>query len=280
MPVLGQELFSKGFNLTVGGSAIVANGLHRLGSLVGLVANIGDDPVSKLVWEILGDAEIDRSLIQKQNRPLMKLTVALSYPEDRAFISYVDQDTAFPDLISILEDNSARHLHICSLLAVMDHPEIIQQAHAAGLTVSMDPGWEESALVDQKFLNCLETLDIFFPSESEICKISGNSVPEQAAVDIFSKMQGGILVVKQGAKGAVAYSKEAPQGLHHPAMHVDVVDTTGAGDSFDAGFLFAHLNHQPLATCMKIGTICGSLSTTRAGGIAGFPTWEELEKWL
>ena len=280
LPILGQEIFSEDFTLTAGGSAIVAHGLHRLGVRVGLIADLGNDPISSLIWAILGDLGLDRSLIQKHNQPLKKITVALSYPNDRAFVSYVDLVNVPRNFPTLFRETNLKHLHLCSLLAMKDHPKIIQQAHAAGLTVSMDPGWEESTLTEPAFVKTLWDLDIFLPSESELCKIASEGVTEIAAKTVFSKMENAMLIVKQGEKGSTAYTNEVPQGLHTPALRVDTIDTTGAGDSFDAGFLFAYVKGQDLETCMKTGIICGSLSTTRVGGIAGFPDRKEVEKWL
>ena len=280
LPVLGHEIFSKDFTLTIGGSAIVSHGLNRLGARVGLIADIGNDPISNLIWEILEDLKIDRTLIRKHAIPLRKLTLALSYPNDRAFVTYVDRINEPQNFTEIFKQTSAQHLHLCSLLTILDNSNVIQQAHASGLSVSMDPGWEESALAAPEFLKIIKELDIFLPNESEVCQIAGRDQPDRAAEFVFSQMLDGLLVVKQGAKGAVAYSKHSPQGYRTPALPVDPVDTTGAGDSFDAGFLFANLKNQDLKTCMKTGTICGSLSTNRIGGIAGFPTRKEVDNWL
>jgi sugar/nucleoside kinase (ribokinase family) len=279
-PILGQEIFSKGLTLTVGGSAIVASGLHRLGVKVGLVANLGNDPISKLTWDILGDLGLDRSLIHRFDQPLTQLTVALSYPEDRAFVTYIDLDENRPDIGSLLENTSAQHVHFGSFLAIMDQPGLIQKAHTSGLSTSLDPGWDQSTLVDLKFKQALGGLDIFFPNQLEFSQIADQQQLNLAAKYILDYMEGGLIAVKQGAEGAIAFTADRPKGTHSPAISVNAVDTTGAGDSFDAGFLYAYLNHQTLEDCLKIGVICGSLSTTRIGGIAGFPTIEEVQKWL
>ena len=87
LPVLGTELFADDFTLTVGGSAIVAAGLHRLGARVGLIAELGTDYLSRVMREILDDLGLDRSLIREHGHPLPQVTVALSFPQDRAFVT-------------------------------------------------------------------------------------------------------------------------------------------------------------------------------------------------
>ncbi|MCB9456830.1 MAG: carbohydrate kinase family protein [Anaerolineaceae bacterium] len=88
-----------------------------------------------------------------------------------------------------------------------------------------------------------------------------------------------MVVVKQGAAGATLYRKDAPP-LHVPAIPVTPVDTTGAGDSFDAGFLDAFVRGDSLAVCMQIGSICGGLATTASGGATALPSRMEVETWL
>ena len=132
MPELGKEIFAGDFRITPGGSAIVAIGLHRLGARVGLIADLGSDPLSELLWQMLGDLGVDRSLIIRHAYPLPQVTVALSFPEDRAFVTRFQRSDSKPDLKSILLRNPTRHLHLCSFLAALDALESTQIAHQAG----------------------------------------------------------------------------------------------------------------------------------------------------
>ena len=150
MPELGKEIFAGDLIISPGGSAIVAIGLHRLGAKVGLIADLGSDPLSKLIWEQLGDLGLDRSLITQHPYPLPQVTVALSFPEDRAFVTRFQRPEKYPNLKSILQANPTKHLHLCSFLTALDAPEYPQIAHAAGATISMDPGWDEIALQNTK----------------------------------------------------------------------------------------------------------------------------------
>jgi len=114
-PMLGEEIFARDFVLTLGGSAIVAIGLHRLGAKVGLIANLGNDLVSRIAWELLGDFGLDRSLIRRLPHPLTQITVALSYPEDRAFITHYQRPDNPIDITEIIETQKANHIHLCSI---------------------------------------------------------------------------------------------------------------------------------------------------------------------
>lgn len=278
MPTLGTEIFAGDFTVAVGGSAIVAAGLHRLGARVGLIADLGNDPMSDLVRKMLDDMSVDRTLIRDHPYPLPQVTAALSFPHDRAFVTRFRRPDDVVDLSAVLRDHPAKHLHISSFLAALDNPKAPQIAHDAGLTVSFDPGWDETALHDARLHGIIANLDIFLPSVSELCHIMQQEKVEVALQQAADSMKDGIVVMKQGKAGAVAYGSDTYETVS--ALSVNTVDTTGAGDSFNAGFLFGYAQKQPLTRCLQYGAICGSLSTTRTGGATAAPTYDEVEQWL
>ena len=146
IPTLGTEVFAGDLNVAVGGSAIVAAGLHRLGLRVGLIADLGTDPFSQIVRNLLDDLGLQQRLIREHPHPLPRTTVALSFPSDRAFVTRFQAPDSPIDLGKTLGNHPARHLHICSFLAALETPAAADLAHANGMTVSMDPGWDERAL--------------------------------------------------------------------------------------------------------------------------------------
>jgi sugar/nucleoside kinase (ribokinase family) len=279
-PALGKEIFAADLKLSAGGSAIVAAGIHRLGRKVGLVASLGSDPISDLLWQLLGELGLDRSLITRHPGALHQLTVGLSYPHDRAFITRFEHPASPPDLASILTAHPARHLHLCSYLAALEVPDACRLAHAAGMSVSLDPGWDEHALRDPSLLALIKDLDFFMPNRPELELIADSEDCGQAAGALLSRMGHGRIVMKNGDRGASLYSHDSQENLHLPALPVTVVDTTGAGDAFDAGFLSACVQGLPLKDCMQYGIICGSLAVTASGGTAGIPDLEEVNQWL
>jgi len=279
-PMLGEEIFARDFVFTLGGSAIVAIGLHRLGAKVGLVADLGNDLVSRIAWELLGDFGLDRSLIRRLPHPLTQITVALSYPQDRAFITHNQRPDESIDIAEIIEAQKAHHIHLCSSLTALENPNIPQIAHSFGATVSMDPGWDMDSFNDPNLMNLISELDYFLPSQNELMQITRTEDLEQAAEKVLAIMGSGKLVIKTGSKGARLYSNEIEGDLQVPAIPVTAIDTTGAGDSFDAGFLYAVKQNLPLKTCMQYGAICGGLATTALGGATAFPTHSEVKEWL
>ncbi len=278
MPTLGMEIFAGGFTVAVGGSAIVAAGLQRLGARVGLIADLGNDAMSGMTRVLLDELGIDRTLIREHPHPLPQVTAALSFPEDRAFVTRFEKPDTPVDLEAVLRQYPAKHLHICSFLAAFDMPDAPRIAHDAGLTISFDPGWDEAALRDPIIHAMLPQLDLFLPSKSELCYMMETEDAEEALEQVAARMPQGLIVMKNGKQGAVAY--RTTQREHVQALAVTPVDTTGAGDSFDAGFLFRYVAGDTLTNCLRYGAICGALSTTKPGGATAAPTHEEVQEWL
>ncbi len=148
MPCLGEELFAENLTFGIGGCTIVANGLQRLGVKVGLAADLGNDPISHIMWHLLEEKGLDCSLIRKHPMPITQLSVALSYPKDRAFVTCFQRPQEPLKLADLLEKHPSRHVHICSLLTALECTQAVQIAHAHGATVSLDPGWDEIGLKD------------------------------------------------------------------------------------------------------------------------------------
>ena len=154
------------------------------------------------------------------------------------------------------------------------------------MTSSFDTNWDPDRRWDD-IDAMLATTDVFLPNEREAALISGVIDPLEAAHALVSRAAAAgrdaeaaplTVVVKLGADGALAVrGKEA---LRVPADRVEVVDATGAGDSFDAGFLYGFINGRPLAECLALGVACGSLSVRAIGGVEGQATLEEAEGLL
>jgi len=280
MPALGEEIFAEDLTIAPGGSAIAAIGMQRLGVRVGLAADLGSDVFSGILWELLQTYELDRSLIRRLPQPLPQVTVAISFPEDRAFLTRFAAAGDPLDTQTLLQESGARHLHVGSFLPLFQCPEIVQNAHAAGMTVSLDPGWDEEGLRDPRLQQAVRDLDFFLPSRSELCFFAGEQDPDSAAIKVAGMMDHGALIVKCGALGARAYLQPDGTRIQTAALDVEVVDTTGAGDAFDAGFLAACLEGLPIEESMRWGTTCGSLAATGIGGPGSLPHREELFQWL
>jgi len=170
-----------------------------------------------------------------------------------------------------------QHLHVSSFY-LQDRlgpgaAAVFERARAAGLTTSLDPGHDPSGRWGGGIREALEHVDVFFPNEVELRGLGGSEDAAESLGRLDNKRT--LVVAKLGAAGAMLLDRGRP--LHVPGFTVAAVDTTGAGDSFDAGFLHAWLRGAPLADCLRLGSACGALSTLGLGGTARQPTLEEAE---
>jgi sugar/nucleoside kinase (ribokinase family) len=204
------------------------------------------------------------------------LSVVLSKGEDRATLSALG---AIADLRAGMIDHallrSARHVHVSSYFLqtglAADLPSLFREAREAGGTTSMDPNWDPAGEWDGGLLSLLAQTDCFLPNSVEARSITGVDDIDIAALTLAER--GSIVAVKFGQGGGLALWGD--EVVRSESIPTDVVDTTGAGDSFDAGFLAGRLAGLPLSRCLQLAVACGSLSTRAAGGTAAQPTMGE-----
>jgi sugar/nucleoside kinase (ribokinase family) len=283
LPAFGQvEKVVEDATLTLGSSsAIFACGASRLGLRVGLTGKVGDDDLGRFVLRSLQERGVDTTPVVVDSRIKTGLTVHLCRTDDRAMLTYLGSIAALrateidPRLVT-----RARHLHLGSYFLQTgirdDLAEIFGSARAAGATVSLDPGWDPSQTWNGALRQILTLVDLFLPNDQEAIHIAGTSDLESALDDLSGKSP--LVAVKLGAQGAVA--RRGREKAYCPGFNVAAVNTTGAGDSFNAGFVYAYLHQRNLATCLRWGCACGALATTEIGGIAGQPTVPEVEALL
>ncbi len=266
-PQPGEEAFATALTREAGGGAPqTAAGLARLGQDVTLMGPVGKDPWVRQRLEQLG---LRTSGLREHATEPTGTTVAVSMPGERSFFTYRGANR---DVEAVLRSVSeADHLHIA---AVCD-AELLCWLCKRAKTVSVDAGWNPEWLYQEAVQHALRHVSWFLPNEIEAAALTGESQP-QAMVQRFDEL-GIRAAVKLGATGSAAW--ESGRYLQVPSIRVEAADTTGAGDCFDAGFLDAWLRGEPLAECLRAGNICGALSTREVGGMRGFPTREEMNKW-
>ncbi len=277
-PVFGQEerLVEEG-TLTVGGSgAIMACAAARLGLRVGFVGVVGDDPFGMFMRVELESRGVDlRGLLVDPHRPT-GITVVLSRGDDRAILT---APGTISDLRGSLIDadllRTARHIHVSSYFlqrALRENlPGLFGEVRAAGVSTSVDPNWDPEQRWDGGLLGLLSQTDLFLPNSAEARAITGIDDIDVAAESLAGR--GGTVAIKFGDGGGMVVRGE--DAIRVPGIAVNVIDTTGAGDTFDAGYLAGHLAGWPMQRCLALANICGGLSTQAAGGVAAQPTMDE-----
>jgi sugar/nucleoside kinase (ribokinase family) len=274
LPRLGADLFGTGFDMVPGAVFYTALALHRLGVRAGWACDFGDDFASRFVQEAARREGIDGSLFHLHDRPLRRVSVAFSYAHDRGFISYQDPLPNHSP-IPLIERH---HPRIVLLSHLRYGPELLaltEATHACGGLVYMDCQARPETLDDPEVVAALRAVDIFAPNREEALLLTGAATTEQALARLAELTP--LVVVKCGADGALA--RRGDEIASVPSIAVTVVDTTGAGDCFNAGFMDGYLRGQPLELCLRRGNICGGLSTTTRGGGA-LPTAAQVEEWM
>ena len=275
--------------LVLGSSAgICASGLARLGVDVALVARVGGDLFGDQTIRLLQGNGVDTAGVLRTDAPT-GISVILSAADDRAILTLTGAMTTLTagdvrglltDLPTTTLEPAEGHLHVASfflLPGLADGlPGLLAHARAAGLTTSLDTNWDPA----ERWVGieaCLPHLDVLLPNAAEAVAIArslGADVADAEAAARVLAARGPVVAVKDGAAGGFAVAGD--RLVRSPGLAVEVVDTTGAGDSFDAGFLCAWLAGEDLDTALRWGTAAGSLSTRGFGGTGGQPTRVEL----
>jgi sugar/nucleoside kinase (ribokinase family) len=241
------------------------------------VLSLTDAPVLSRTVRALAARGVDTRRIARSEQLKTGATISLSTAHDRALLT-------FPGTIAALESSridpawfaEARHVHVASYFLqprlASGLADLLAVARRTGATISLDTGWDPAERWDGGLPAVLEQVDIFLPNEIEARCITGLPHVEEALERLAGKVP--VVVIKLGAQGAIA--RRAQEIARVPSLPVEVVDTTGAGDSFDAGFVYGYLQGLPLTECLRVAVACGSLSTRAAGGTTAQPTLAEV----
>ncbi len=278
-PVWGQyEKLVDDARLVPGGSStIFACGAARLGLRTAFVGVVGDDLFGAFMRDHLRNAGVDTEHIVIDPAVRTGLTVLLTRDDgDRALLTHLGSIAALrADQVEESVLARARYVHAGAYF--LQHglqpglPALLERARSAGAATSLDTNWDPSERWGAGLDAVLEHTDIFLPNEQEALRISGAEHVEHALDALAERVE--IVAIKRGADGAIAARGAERRRAAAPRM--SPVDTTGAGDSFDAGFIAALGRGLPLEDALAMAVACGSLSTRGVGGTTSQATWEE-----
>ncbi len=264
MPVLGQERFAQDVAIAAGGGAyITAAHLVSLGRPAALLTRLGTDPLSRGLDPELEASGIDLSFIERSGDAGPQPTVALVKDGERAFVSRRAGGSRPSTLEQALSARDVAHLHIAEFATLKDNPDVIALARSLGLTVSLDPSWDDHLIRrDGDFFDICAGVDVFLPNVEEGKALTGESSAAEILRSLRERFP--LVVLKRGECGAMASWGASCASAE--AIPVNVVDTTGAGDAFNAGFLHSWLRTSDLEGSLAAGIESGALSVQSAGG--------------
>lgn len=269
LPQEGQEVWATACDVVPGGTFITASALSSLGISTGWVTTFGTDPFSGYVRSAAEARGIDASAFIEHAAELPNLSVALSFGHDRSFVSYAgDGGRGIPTaaIVNAIERLEPRVV-VWAGLPPSGSSASFAAARQVGARIFVDPQSTTMTLKSEAFLGLLAEVDFFAPNAREICEITTQDELD-TAIDLVAARTRFVLV-KQGDRGATA---AAGASRHtEPAMAVPAVETTGAGDCFNAGFLMAWLDGRNVASCLQAGNAAGGLSVAAASSL-GVPS--------
>lgn len=281
-PALGQEIIAGDFEITLGSaSAIFACGAARLGRDVTFISCVGDDEFGEFCIAALTKRGISVDNVERRKDAKTGVTIVLSTPKERAMVTYLGAiaEFGFEDLpLDALDGH--RHLHLTSyFLQTKLRPNFVRlmtEAKKKGLTISFDPNSDPTQEWRDEIYNVIRLADILFLNETEAKQLTSSDELQSAVIELgrFSPCP----VIKLGPNGAVAYRDG--KIISADGFAVATVDTTGAGDSFAAGFVHAFLDGRDVRDCLTMGNACGALSTTGVGGTNAQPDAKQADDLL
>lgn len=278
-PQIGEEQLAKNMDLTMGGStAIFACNIAKLGSRVEFVSKLGDDSFGKFLLNKLKANNVGTNSIITDKSLRTGATVIFFIEDDRMMVTYPgSMEHLTVEDISNKTLESSKHLHTS---AVFFQPKLkaglaklFKKAKEMGLSTSMDTQWDPNEAWDIDLDIVLPNLDFFLPNEEEFIRLADTPDIDSALKSLAHHDT--CFVIKRGEKGVLMSHKGSRTELESLPIP-KIVDTIGAGDSFNAGFIHAYLRGLDLIECLKFGNKAAAVSTTAAGGINGIKSYQQV----
>jgi len=260
MPRTGADIYARNFQMVPGGTYYIVQILHHFGLNAGWLSDFGNDLFSQYVLAEAEKTGIDTGLCRRYDEPRRFVAASFSFEHDRGFVSFEDapyQKSSYEELSPLKFD--------CYLSPGMDDWQSVEMLNRLPrrreFTLFIDCQHTKLTLDTPGLITALQSVDIFAPNEGEALAFTGE-VDVFRALDRLAEVVPAV-VIKRGGKGAIA--RRGRETWQVPAIQVEVKDTTGAGDSFNAGFLYAHLKNLTMEECLRYGNITGGLSVMNAG---------------
>ena len=289
-PRFGREVVVEEMEVRAGGSAAnFALCAARLGARAGFAGMLGIDGFGEVVLRAFREAGVDtRWLCLAEDRPT-GVTVALVRRDgERAFLTFqgTNAELELEDLRPVLEASPPpRWLHLAGynlLDGLQGGPSLrlLEEARERGMTTSLDTGWDPWGWSGERvedLRGLLRFVDIFLPNEEEVRALTGERGLRRGAQKLL-EWGASAVVVKRGARGCLLVTRKDWRRV--PGFRVEVVDTTAAGDAFDAGFAVSMLSGETMARAALFANAVAALRVSRSRGEHPFPSLQEVHAFL
>ncbi|NLZ77355.1 MAG: carbohydrate kinase family protein [Spirochaetales bacterium] len=264
MPRAGEERYIDSYTVSPGGNAILALAFARLGLHSALLTTIGDDFIGAELRDSLETEGVDTSTLSVIENQQSNISLIFHDASDRSFLTWVQPDLLVHEYASAVARRIASdrydHVHICfEYLSHRWARDLLKRLRRSGSGISTGLGYQDSVSWNQESVEQAALVDWIFMNEEEARRITG----KRDVQDLLHALREIVRepVVTLGREGSVALSEEG-ETIRVPAVDVAVVNTTGSGDSFAAGFIYALLRKRSLMECVQTGGLFGSMTAS------------------
>ncbi|WP_349945547.1 carbohydrate kinase family protein [Lacrimispora sp. BS-2] len=264
-----------------GGGALFALGVGKLGLHPVFQGEVGDDFYGAFIRKVFRENNIDDSLLQTSKTQKTGISLSFTNEKDRSFLTYRGTNESINiDTVDVEKVNDASHIHVTGYGGSANHDSYLKFLRRikeeTQTTVSFDVGWDSTGEWKREIYQLFPYIDVLFMNETEACHYGRKDDAGEAALDFAA--YSGLAVIKMGKQGSIAVKGK---DIYEAAAYtVEAIDTTGAGDSFNAGFLYGFLKGKSPEDSLRCGNGCGALSVTALGGNTGFPTESRLMEFI
>lgn len=286
MPKPGRLVLVDKMGLFPGGGAVnTSTALARLGLPAALICKVGNDPLGDFLVRTVAGQNVDVSSVKRDQEIGTSATMAMVDPDgERRFVHYIGANASLTleDICLDLIDKSAiLHVAYSFVMPGLDGQpmaKLLQHAHEAGVTTFLDCAWDAQGRWLELIAPSLPFVDYLVPNLAEAQAITGLDNPADIAWFLID--QGvGTVAIKMGREGCLVMAGDSVPH-HFPAYKVEVVDATGAGDAFAAGFVAGVYLDWPLDQTAKLANAVGALCVTGMGALGGVTSLSNTQKFM
>jgi len=278
-PSAGTEIWADGMASCPGGIANLAIAASRLGLRTSLAAGFGDDVYADFCWRTLVDQErVDLSRSRRFAGWHSPVTVSMAVDRDRSMVTHGHElPICTAELIGEPPRSRAVLTHVGEGAADVLLPEWVARSRVQGSLVFADAGWDPTGAWDPALLASLDGCDVFLPNDVEARAYTRSDTPRAALRALAEHVP--LAVVTCGADGALALDAATGEEVAVPALEIDALDPTGAGDVFAAGFVVGTLAGWPLTDRLLFAGLSAALAVHEFGGSLAAPGWGDIRDW-
>ncbi len=270
-----------------GGCAMNAGiDMAKIGLKVAVLGKVGKDSFGDFLEGELVKNNIDVRGISKDDKEQTSASVVLSASSgERSFLHTVGANASFCEAdvnYDVIKESNIVFVGGTMLMDKFDGEEcaeVLKKCRQMGKTTVLDTAWDATGRWMKVLAPCMPYIDYFIPSIDEAIELSGKKTPEEIA-DVFFDMGVKKVVIKLGSKGCYGREEKNGEGIYVPCYKVSAADTTGAGDSFCAGFLTGLSKGLSFEDSMRFANATGAHCVMAMGASTGIKSYEEIYKFM